>query len=93
MSHIENIIIGTPLIISPINIFATTIEDWSNNEKTKTYYTNERYLPKILVDLGIYPSVSEIRRNKSELICTLDKIDFIQIRPKKKYPLWILVGE
>lgn len=92
MPHIENIVIGTPLV-SPIDMFSASVEDWNSNEKTKTYYTNERYLPKILIDLGIYPSINEIRRNKPELICTLDKIDFIRMRPKKKYPLWILIGE
>lgn len=90
--HVENIVIGQPLI-NPSAIFSTDVDDWDDNELTKTYYTNERYLPRILVDLGIYPSVSEIKRNKPELMITLDKIDFIQIRPKKKVPLWILVGE
>lgn len=90
--HIENIVIGQPLI-NPSEIFSADADDWNDNESTKTYYTNERYLPRILVDLGIYPSVSEIKRNKPELVCTLDKLDFLMIRPKKKIPLWILVGE
>ena len=67
--------------------------DWSNVEFEKTLFTNERYLPNILVQLGIYPSISEIRRNKPELMIRLDKIDFINIKPKKKRPLWIIVGE
>ena len=90
--HIENIVIGQPLI-NPSEIFSADTDDWNDNELTKTYYTNERYLPRILVDLGIYPSVSEIKRNKPELVSTLDKLDFLMIRPKKKIPLWILVGE
>lgn len=90
--HIENIVIGQPLV-SPSEIFAEDTDDWEGNESVKTYYTNERYLPRILVDLGIYPSVSEIKRNKPELVSTLDKLDFLMIRPKKKIPLWILVGE
>lgn len=92
MKHIENIVIGKP-IVSPSEIFAYNINDWNFVESAMTYYTEERYLPRILVELGIYPSVSEIRRNKPELMITLDKIGFIQIRPKKKAPLWILVGE
>ena len=67
--------------------------DWVNVEFEKTIFTNERYLPNILVQLGIYPSISEIRRNKPELMIRLDKIDFINIKPKKKHPLWIVVGE
>lgn len=92
MKHIENIVIGAPAIAPP-DIFASDIDDWNDNESEKTYYTDERYLPKILVELGIYPSVSEIRRNKPELIRTLDTVDFIEIKPKKKIPLWILIGE
>ena len=92
MKHIENIVIGKP-IVSSSEIFAYNAEDWNSVESEMTYYTEERYLPRILVELGIYPSVSEIRRNKPELMITLDKIDFVQIRPKKKVPLWILVGE
>lgn len=92
MKHIENIVIGTPLV-NPSELFSSDIIDWETNECNQTYYTEERYLPRILVDLGIYPSVSEIKRNKPELMVTLDKIDFIQIRPKKKILLWILVGE
>lgn len=92
MKHIENIVIGTPLV-SSAELFSSDIIDWEKIECKQTYYTEERYLPRILVDLGIYPSVSEIKRNKPELMITLDKPDFIQIRPKKKIPLWILVGE
>ena len=92
LQHIENIVIGQPLV-KPSEMFSADIEDWNSNESDKTYYTNERYLPRILVDLGIYPSTSEIKRNKPELVCTLDKLDFLMIKPKKKIPLWILVGE
>lgn len=92
MKHIENIVIGTPLV-NPSELFSSDIIDWETTECNQTYYTEERYLPRILVDLGIYPSVSEIKRNKPELMITLDKSDFIQIRPKKKIPLWILIGE
>ena len=91
MKHIENIVIGAPAIAPP-DIFASDIDDWNDNESDKTYYTDERYLPKILVELGIYPSVSEIRRNKPELIQILNTADFIEIKPKKKIPLWILIG-
>ena len=63
-------------------------------EKEKTYYTNERFLPRILVDLGLYPSINEIRRNKPELIKSLNNLDFIDgLRVKKKRKFWILVGE
>ena len=92
MSYIENIVIGTPLVLAK-ELLSANDNDWINVEFEKTIFTNERYLPKILVQLGIYPSISEIRRNKPELMIRLDKVDFINIKPKKKHPLWIVVGE
>lgn len=91
--YVENIVIGQPLA-SPELMFAKDAEDWANVEQEKTYFTEERFLPKILVALKIYPSVSEIRRNKPELMVTLDKTDFIsELKVSKKRKLWILVGE
>jgi hypothetical protein len=91
--YIENVVIGNP-IIEPSDMFSSDEEDWNNIEREKTYYTEERFLPRILVKLGIYPSVSEIRRNKPELVINLDKPDFINnLKVSKKRRLWILVGE
>ena len=91
--YIENIVIGKP-IVEPFIMFATDVDDWIKFEKEKTYYTDERFLPRILVDIGIYPSVSEIRRNKPDLMISLDKLDFINnLKVSKKRRLWILVGE
>ena len=93
MAYIENIVIGT-LIVDPKNMFASNEDDWSRLEEEKTYYTEERFLPKILVELGIYPSISEIRRNKPNLRVSLDKLDFVDnLKVSKKRRLWILVGE
>ena len=93
MRYIENIVIGTP-IADPKDMFSSSDDDWNAIEKEKTYYTNERFLPRILVELGIYPSVNEIRRNKPGLVKTLDGLDFIDdLKVKKKRKLWILVGE
>lgn len=93
MKYIENIVIGTP-IVSPESIFASSDNDWNAIEKEKTYYTDERFLPRIFVDLGIYPSTSEIRRNKPNLMRSLDGLDFIDgLKVSKKRKLWILVGE
>ena len=91
--YIENIVIGKP-IVEPFIMFATDEDDWIKFEKEKTYYTDERFVQRILVDIGIYPSVSEIRRNKPDLMISLDKLDFINnLKVSKKRRLWILVGE
>ncbi len=91
--YIENVVIGKPLA-NPVDMFSLDETDWNQMEREKTYYTEERFLPRILVDLGIYPSISEIRRNKPELMISLDNIDFIDnLKVSKKRRLWILIGE
>lgn len=93
MAYIENIVIGNP-IAEPPQMFASDENDWINVEAEKTYYTEERFLPRILVELGIYKSVNEIRRNKPELMINLDDVDFIfDLKVSKKRKIWILVGE
>lgn len=91
--YIENIVIGKP-IVEPSTMFSIDENDWVRLEKDKTYYTNERFLPRILVDIGIYPSINEIRRNKPELMINLTQLSFIDnLKVSKKRRLWILVGE
>lgn len=93
MRYIENIVIGTP-VASPESMFATDDADWKNVEEEKTYFTEDRFLPKILVDLGIYPSISEIRRNRKDLVVTLDNVCFIdKLKVSKKRTVYILVGK
>lgn len=93
MKYIENVVIGN-IDTCESDLFAYDERDWCQNEVDKTYYTNERFLPKILVALGIYPSVSEIRRNKPDLMITLSAKDFIsKLKVAKKRYLWIAIGE
>ena len=93
MKYIENIVIGTS-VTEPSLMFANDKDDWIKNEQDKTYYTEERFLPKILVELGIYPSISEIRRNKPNLMMSLNEVNFMnEIKVSKKRKLWILVGK
>lgn len=85
----KDIIIGKP-IVEPWYIFCKEKEEW-NKIKDDMYYTEERFLPKIMVDLGIVKSISEVRRNKPELIINLNKLDYLEIKWGKSY-LFILVG-
>ena len=92
MKFVENVVVGHIDVLAK-DLFALNMTDWRINEADKTYYTNERFLPKILVDLGIYPSISEIRRNRPDLFITLDKQDFInKLKVAKKRFLWIAIG-
>ena len=90
---VENIVIGRPLIDAR-ELLALNDEDWDKNESKKTMFTNETFLPKILVAAGIYKSISQIRRNRPDLVIDLDKIDFIdKLRVAKKKFIWIVRGE
>lgn len=91
--HIENIVIGK-LLCEPHHLFSNNEEEWETQDKEVTLFTEERFLPKILVELGVYPSLSEIRRNRKDLCVTLDNVDFIdKLKVAKRTFLWIAVGE
>ena len=87
----QNVVIGTPLC-EPHLLFAHDEEDWEKNEKSVTLFTNERYLPRILVEAGIAKSANEVRKNRPELVKELAAIDFFRLKWGKKF-LWIAVGE
>lgn len=91
MKYVENIVIGKP-IVDPCDMFAKNMEDWDKNEKEKTYYTEERFLPKILVEIGATKSVNEIRRNRKDLLVTLNDLAYMEIKLGKRR-LFILVGK
>lgn len=88
---IQNVVIGKPLC-EPELMFAFNQADWEENEKSQTLFTEERYLPRILVAAGIAKSANEVRKNRPELVKELTEVDFIKIKWGKKF-LWIMVGE
>ena len=62
------------------------------NEKDKTLFTNERYLPRVMVEAGIVKSVSEVKRNKPNYDIVLNELDFMEIKWGKRR-LWIGIGK
>lgn len=86
----KNIIVGNP-VCHPWYMFCKEQEEWKDIEGD-VYYTEERYLPRIMVDIGLVPSISEIRRNKPELMITLNEPDFKEIKWGKSR-LFIQIGE
>lgn len=88
---VQNVVIGKPLV-SPAQLFADNEKDWDENEKANTLFTEERFLPRILVEARIVKSTSEVRRNRPDLWRELNELDFFQVKWGKKF-LWILVGE
>lgn len=86
---LANIIIGKP-IIEPWYIFCKEEHEWKDEEKN-IIYTDERYLPRIMKELGMAESISEIRRNRPELCIELAALDYLEVK-YGKHRLWILVG-
>lgn len=87
----QNIVIGKP-IVEPYELLAFNKEDFDRIEEPLTLFTEERFLPKIMVEAGIVKSIGEVRRNQPKLVKTLDELDFIRVKWGKR-ELFILVGE
>lgn len=87
---IQNIVVGN-ILCDPSLLFADDIKDWEENERKMTLFTETRFLPAVLKEAGIVSSTSEVRRNRPDLVRTLDTIDFFQIKLGKKI-VFIAVG-
>ena len=72
-------------------MFSNTPEEWEKNDKNNTLFTEERFLPRILVMCEIAKSVNEVRKNKPNLMISLDKPDFLEVKWGKKR-LFVQVG-
>lgn len=90
LAIVKDIVIGKP-ICEPWYMFCNEQNEW-DDIKDNVLFTEERYLPKLMVDCGLVKSISEVRRNKSELVINLDKPDFIEVKWGKSR-LYIQVGE
>lgn len=87
----QNVVIGKPLI-EPWQLISIDEEEFEKFDRKETLFTDERFLPAILVETGIVKSRGEVRRNKPELCVTLDKLDCLWVK-WGKHKLWIVVGE
>lgn len=87
----QNIIIGKPLV-EPWTLISECKEEFEFFDKKETLFTNERFLPALLVEIGLAKSKSEVRRNKPELWITLDKLDCLWVK-WGKHKIFIVVGE
>lgn len=87
----QNVVIGKP-IVGVESLLAFNMDDWEENEKKNTLFTETRFLPTLMKEAGIVQSAGEVRRNRPELVITLDKLDCINLKWGKKF-LFIVVGE
>ena len=79
----ENIVIGKPLV----DLRLLGIE----NEEV-TVFDQEKFLPKLLKKYGFFKSISQIKKNRPDLLIELNKVDFIEFKIGHKR-LWLIVGE
>ena len=70
----HNIIIGTP-IVEPWQLISESKEEFDQFDKKDTLFTQERFLPSLLVEAGLVSSKSEVRRNRPDLVKTLETLD------------------
>lgn len=87
----HNIVIGKPLV-DAWTLISSTEEEFEKFDKKDTLFTEERFLPALLVDAGIVKSRSEVKRNKPELCISLDNLDCIWVKWGKQ-KIFIIVGE
>lgn len=89
----QNIVIGQPLV-GMSDLVAFDLSDWMNNERKVTFFTQTRNLAFVLKEAGIVPSVSEVRRNKPDLVQTFpdDYTDCFWVKWGKK-KIYVIVGK
>lgn len=87
----RNIVVGQPLV-EPWELISNSKEEFEQFDKRETLFTNERFLPAILVEAGIVSSRSEVRRNKPELCKNLDTPDCFWVK-WGKHKIYIIVGK
>lgn len=94
-----NIIINNPLV-SIQTLLSKNEYDWFDNELKITKFETEKFLPKLLVKYNIFKSISEVRKNRPDLILTLnynslkDEGNFFtfSIGSNKKHVITIIIG-
>ena len=80
---VATVVVGEPLVDLALLGF---------KEEDITLKTDERFLPRVLVQLGWFSSTSEVKRNRPDLFEECNMPDFQEIRIGKKL-LWLIVGE
>ena len=99
MKYIENIVIGYPLVewweltcSNKRDNLGLPIPVELTEEIEKTFFTDERNLAKILKEIGVVKSISEVRRNKPELDKCFTQPDCFWIKWGKKH-MYVIVGD
>ena len=87
----HNVVIGRPLV-EPWKLISKSEDEFNQFDKYNTLFTNERFLPAILVEAGVVSSRGEVRRNKPNLCVSLNTLDCLWVKWGKQ-KIYIIVGE
>lgn len=87
----HNIVIGQPLVDAS-TLLSRNQEEWECFDKKDTLFTNERFLPAVLVEAGVVKSRNEVRRNKPELCKELIEPDCFWVKWGKQR-IYVIVGK
>ena len=87
----QNVVIGNPLV-EPWTLISSSKEEFENSDNKETLFTDECFLPAVLVKAGLVKSTSEVRRNKPELCRELNDLECFWVKWGKKR-LYVIVGE
>ena len=87
----HNIVIGKPLV-EPWELISTSKKEFEQFDRRDTLFTEERFLPAVLVEAGVVKSRGEVKRNKPELCISLDYLDCLWVKWGKQR-IFIIVGE
>ena len=87
----RNIVIGRSLV-EPWKLISSSKEEFDQFDVHDTLFTEERFLPSVLVAAGVVKSRNEIRRNKPDLCISLIQPDCFWVKWGKQ-KIFIIVGE
>lgn len=98
MASFENIVIGYSLV-SVDELISSSLDEYVGDDNlsgdiSKTYFTDDRNLARVLKAAGVVPSISEVRRNKPEFLKTFDNYytDCFWVKWGKKR-IYVVVGQ
>ena len=87
----HNIVIGKPLV-DAWTLISSSQEEFEKFDERDTLFTEERFLPAVLVEAGVVKSRGEVKRNKPELCVVLNDLDCFWVKWGKQR-IFIVVGE
>ena len=88
------LVINIPVF--PIHCYFKLYDTGINSELKRTKFETETFLPKLLVKHNIFSSISQIRKNRPDLVLNIEKsnyeYDCFTFRVGKRHSIKVIVG-